>query len=99
MTYTANGRSHRWIAFLIGTLALACVKIGEPASAKTLPASADAGTGGGPHHDWTRFGWDTQRSSAPVVDAGITAARIKALKRQQVRLDGTVDASAIYLTG
>ena len=99
MTYTANRRSHRWIAFLIGTLALACVKIGEPASAKILAASADAGTGGGPHHDWTRFGWDAQRTSAPVVDVGITAARIKALKRQQVRLDGTVDASAIYLHG
>ena len=25
MTYTANGRSHRWIAFLIGTLVLAAV--------------------------------------------------------------------------
>ncbi len=92
ITYTANDRFHRWIVFLIGTLALVCVKMGEP-------ASANAGTDGSPHHDWTRFGWDTERSSAPAVDVGITAARIKTLKRQQVRLDGTADASAIYLHG
>ena len=97
MICAANRRFHRWIAFLIGTLALACVGIGEPAGVKALAASARAG--GGPHHDWTRFGWDSQRTSAPAVDVGITAASIKALKRQQVRLDGTVDASAIYLHG
>lgn len=93
----ANEHSRRWIALLISTLALAWVKIGEPAGAKALAASAKVSTGKGLHHDWTRFGWDPQRSSAPAVDVGITAARIKALKRQQVRLDGTVDSSPIYL--
>ena len=93
----ANKRVRRWRAFLIGILVLACAKVGEPAGAKALAASANSGTSGDPHHDWTRFGWDVQRSSAPAVDVGITAARIKTLKRQQVRLDGTVDASAIYL--
>jgi hypothetical protein len=94
-----NEHSRHWIAFLIATLALAFVKTGEPAAPKRLAASADVGTSEGQHHDWIRFGWDAQRSSAPAVDVGITATRIKALTRQQVRLDGTVDASAIYLHG
>ena len=49
--------------------------------------------------DWMMFGWDVGRSSAPDVSMGITAANLKALQRQQVRIDGTVDASAIYLHG
>jgi hypothetical protein len=98
MKYTANGHSHRWIAFLMCTLAFAYGgKMAEPATTKPSPASA--GTGSAPHHDWTGFGWDAQRSGAPAVNVGITAAKIKALKRQQVQLDGTVDGSAIYLHG
>jgi hypothetical protein len=50
-------------------------------------------------HDWTRFGWDVGRSSAPDVATGITADNVATLTRQQVALDGTVDASAIYLRG
>ena len=49
--------------------------------------------------DWTRFGWDAGRSSAPPVPAGISAANVASLVRQQVAIDGTVDASAIYLKG
>lgn len=49
--------------------------------------------------DWTRFGWDAGRSSAPAGSTGITAANISALRRQQIKLDGTVDASPIYLKG
>ncbi|MFI5280209.1 MAG: PQQ-binding-like beta-propeller repeat protein [Gemmatimonadales bacterium] len=48
-------------------------------------------------HDWTRFGWDVGRWSAPDIATGVTAANVTALARQQVALDGTVDASAIYL--
>jgi hypothetical protein len=47
--------------------------------------------------DWTRFGWDAGRSGAPTTPAGITAANVASLERQQVAIDGTVDASAIYL--
>ena len=50
-------------------------------------------------YDWTRFGWDAVRTSAPTFPTGITAANVGSLKRQQVRLDGTVDASPIYLHG
>ena len=50
-------------------------------------------------HDWTRFGWDARRSSDDPFSTGITAANVGSLHRQQVRLPGTVDSSAIYLHG
>jgi hypothetical protein len=50
-------------------------------------------------HDWTRFGWDASRSSASTDETGITAGNVATLRRQQVTLDGTVDASPIYLHG
>ena len=50
-------------------------------------------------HDWTRFGWDAGRSSASMDETGITAGNVATLRRQQVTLDGTVDASPIYLHG
>lgn len=50
-----------------------------------------------PGHDWTRFGWDASRSNASSDPTGITAANVATLRRQQVTLDGTVDASPIYL--
>jgi PQQ-like domain len=57
--------------------------------------------GGGPPgtNDWTRFGWDVGGSNAATIAAGITAANVTTLVRQQVTIDGTVDASAIYLHG
>lgn len=56
-------------------------------------------SGGTSTTDWTMFGWDVGRSSAPDVSMGVTAANLKTLQRQQVSIDGTVDASAIYLHG
>ncbi len=50
-------------------------------------------------HDWTRFGWDAGRSSASPDETGITGRNVATLRRQQVQLDGTVDASPIYLHG
>jgi len=50
-------------------------------------------------HDWNRFGWDAGRSSAATDETGITAGNVATLRRQQVTLDGTVDASPIYLHG
>jgi len=50
-------------------------------------------------HDWTRFGGDVGRSSSSPDATGITAANVAGLTRQQVTIDGTVDASAIYLHG
>ena len=68
-----------------GLLAIA-VLVMQPARAAT-------------HQDWPMFGWDVGRSSAPGVAMGITAADLHGLRRVQVRIDGTVDASAIYLHG
>src|SRR5947209_7266894 len=49
--------------------------------------------------DWTRFGWDAGRSSAPTAPTGLTAVNVASLRKQRVAIDGTVDASAIYLHG
>jgi hypothetical protein len=64
------------------------------AAAAVLVATSSAATTG---NDWTRFGWNAARTSAPAFATGITAENVRSLKRQQVRLDGTVDASPIYL--
>jgi hypothetical protein len=50
-----------------------------------------------PHVDWTRFGFTASRTSAGPVRTGIAAAGLARLRRQQIRLDGTVDSSPIYL--
>ena len=50
-----------------------------------------------PAGDWTQFGWDVAASSAPTEPTGITPSNIATLQRRRVTLDGTVDASAIYL--
>jgi hypothetical protein len=49
--------------------------------------------------DWPQFGFDAARSSSGPSSTGITAANVASLQRTQVHLDGTVDASAIYLHG
>jgi outer membrane protein assembly factor BamB len=48
--------------------------------------------------DWTRFGYEASRSSDDPSATGITAANVASLKRKQINLPGTVDASAIYLS-
>ncbi|MGH9608201.1 MAG: PQQ-binding-like beta-propeller repeat protein [Bryobacteraceae bacterium] len=47
--------------------------------------------------DWTEFGGNAQSSSASNAPTGITAKNVASLKRRQVKLDGTVDSTAIYL--
>lgn len=85
--------------------ALAVVACGESSPATptasggndTTTVSVPAGDTVAVHADWTQFGWDVQRSSAASISTGITAANVGRLKRQQITIDGTVDASAIYL--
>ena len=62
------------------------------------PDSA-AGSAVATPQDWSRFGWDAGRSNANTGATGITAANVESMVRQQVTIDGTVDASAIYLHG
>ena len=49
--------------------------------------------------DWNRFGYNAARSNSGPAHTGITASSVRALRRQQVALPGTVDASPIYLRG
>ena len=67
-----------------------------------LPSLRVAAQKAGRHElaqDWPQFGWDTSSSGAPPGTTGITAGNVASLYRRQVQLDGTVDASAIYLHG
>ena len=48
-------------------------------------------------HDWIRFNVDEGRSGVFSSPVGIPADSITSMRRQQVSLDGTVDASPIYL--
>ena len=50
-----------------------------------------------PGNDWPMFGVDVGRSSAFMPATGITADNVGTLTRQQVPIDGVVDASLIYL--
>ena len=73
-----------------GCLAIATAACTASPSAQTPSDAAGA--------DWPRFGWDAGRSNAFTASTGITAANVAALEKQQVALDGTVDASPIYLS-
>ena len=64
-----------------------------------LYLTAQRGSRPEPVTDWPQFGWDVASSAAPPVPTGITGANVASLTRRQVALDGTVDASAIYLHG
>jgi PQQ-like domain len=52
-----------------------------------------------PPQDWPMFGGNVESTSANPMPTGITAANVAQLARRQMKLDGTVDASAIYLHG
>jgi outer membrane protein assembly factor BamB len=90
------------IAFVIATacggndsaLASATGKSDSVAQAPAGPETVVTST-----HDWTRFGWDAARSSAAMVNMGIDSANVSSMRRQTVKIDGTVDASPIYLHG
>ncbi|MGH8234883.1 MAG: PQQ-binding-like beta-propeller repeat protein [Rhodanobacteraceae bacterium] len=61
----------------------------------TLPVAAQSL----PPQDWPMFGGNLESTSANPMPSGITAANVAHLARRQIKLDGTVDASAIYLHG
>jgi len=61
-----------------------------------VTCSASAARGQAPH-DWPMFGGNPQSTSSNPAPGGITAQNVAQLTRRQVTLDGTVDASAIFL--
>ena len=84
MTNTTGYRPIFWRRLRLLLLALAAI-----ASSRSIAQ--------GPRGDWTQFGWDVAASGASTDATGITASNLSSLRRRQVGLDGTVDASAIYL--
>jgi hypothetical protein len=73
----------KWLLLLFAGLMVAL-----PSAARPGPAN----------NDWPVFGYDAARhNSAP--SSTITAANVGKLKHVQVRLDGTVDSSPIYVGG
>ena len=76
------------------TLALTCLAAAGCGGAER-PSAPAVKLGG----DWTRFGYDAARHNAGPTRTGITAANVGRLRKQRVVLDGTVDASPIYLRG
>jgi outer membrane protein assembly factor BamB len=100
MNYLISFCSFTWIVSLAGCGAAPAARsfadsgARSDAPSESVPPRRIAST-----HDWTRFGWDVGRSSFSPVETGITAQNVATLRRQQVRLDGTVDASPIYLHG
>jgi len=77
----------------------ACSSGNTTAGAASRGDSTKTGAPATGSHDWTRFGWDAGRSSASADSTGIDSSSILGLTRQRVTLDGTVDASPIYLHG
>ena len=84
------------VAVLTAALVVAACSGAAAAGSSGVGAAASTVVSG---HDWTRFNWDARRSGSVTFATGITAANVSALKRQRVRLPGTVDSSAIYLHG
>ena len=61
-----------------------------PGTVTPPPVTADG-------HDWTRFNVDEARSGVFDAPTGITAEVLPTMQRQQVAIEGTVDAAPIYL--
>ena len=81
---------------LFPVLALVCLlAVGCGSGSSPQPSAPAAKLGG----DWTRFGYDAARHDAGPSKTGITSADVRKLKKQRVVLDGTVDASPVYLRG
>ena len=84
---------------IIRNASLAAVAAMLVLSVWSLPARAGRHPERHAGADWPMFGHGPGRGNAPVASMGITAADLKHLARRDVHIDGTVDASAIYLHG
>jgi outer membrane protein assembly factor BamB len=85
-------------------LAICCIAVAMRSSASTGHPSASSeaigrrtALGLAEEHDWPMFGRDVSRSSASDIATGIDARNVSSLVRQEVELEGIVDASVIYL--
>lgn len=91
----------QYLFFVCSLALMACGSASTAGAPATRSAgSADSTVVPAPavtHQDWTRFGWDVGRSNVNAGSTGIGASNVASMHRQQVTIDGTVDASAIYL--
>lgn len=87
-------------------LVLACtilLVVCVASAAGRLSAGGGAGRSGGavsarvPGADWTRFGYDAERSGVGPAVTGITARNVGSLLARTVPLDGTVDSAPLEL--
>ena len=85
----------RFAAVLVLALVAACETSTKSPSIDSSAGSAPPVVANG--HDWLRFNVDEGRSGVFNAPTGITADSLAAMQRQQVALDGTVDAAPIYL--
>jgi outer membrane protein assembly factor BamB len=74
--------------YRVAILFLLGTYVALPAAAQSLPPQ-----------DWPTFGGNVESTSANPRPTGMTDVNVAHLKHRQVKLDGTVDASAIYLHG
>jgi len=70
----------------------------QPPVAGRLPRGSARQAQAGELTSWPEFGLNPQRSGASDAATGITAANVKQLHLRQVRLPGTADDSAIFLS-
>ncbi len=83
------------LALLSSILLAACETSTKSPTTDSSAGSATPVVANG--HDWIRFNVDEGRSGVFTPSTGITADSLASMRRQQVSLDGTVDASPIYL--
>jgi len=86
-------------AFGVGAFALVAACSDRTPAGDATGQDTSPTIGATSSHDWTRFGWNAARTNAATDSTGIDSANVATLVRQQVALDGTVDASPIYLHG
>jgi outer membrane protein assembly factor BamB len=84
--------------------ALACTALlaacGGSLAAGSAPSSPASAAAASPSPgDWNRFNYDAARTGVDPASTGITARNLGRLKVRRIRLDGTVDSSAIELHG
>jgi hypothetical protein len=77
-----------------GRARLGLLLVATAAGLAALSAPAGSATTG---HDWTRYGVNAARTNSTSASTGISGSSLGALRRQQVALPGTVDASAVYV--
>ncbi len=92
----------RAVAAIAAVFALSLAACGGHTIASATPSAASLAAANHPPStippgDWTRFDYDAQRSGVGPADTGVTARDVGLLRRRRVRIDGTVDSSAIEL--